>query len=69
MDHSMSIEQKGMTKPLREVPKFAQGKRESDQQFLNRVENMTSLVLKKSKFEDKYKVKMQVLLSVAVHII
>ncbi len=48
--------EKGMTRPLKPVPKFKQGKRESDVVFLNRIENEAQKVIAKAQYEDKYNV-------------
>lgn len=48
--------ERGMSRPLKPVPKFVQGKRETDKSFMNRVELETQRVLLKSKLTDKYKV-------------
>lgn len=45
-----------MTKPLKPVPQFVQGKRETDKDFMRRVEVETHRVVMTAKMEDKYKV-------------
>ena len=45
-----------MTRPLKPVPRFLQGKRESDKAFMQRVERETQAVITRSKLQDKFKV-------------
>jgi hypothetical protein len=55
-DNLWKMEAKGMSRPLKQVPKFQKGKNETEKQFLRRVEIETQGVINKSKFEDKFKV-------------
>jgi len=45
-----------MKKPLKPVPRFVQGKFETDKDFLRRVDIETNRVLMTDKMERKYKV-------------
>ena len=45
-----------MTRPVKPVPVFKQGKKETDQAFLNRIERETQTVIAKAQYEEKYKV-------------
>ena len=60
VDYAMTREMKGMNKPLKPVPKFAQGKGETDYSFLTRVENAATQVINVAKFEDKYQVSLYI---------
>ena len=51
---SDSTSERGMTRPMKAAPRFLQGKRETTQQFLRRVEIETQKVLLKSKLSQKF---------------
>ncbi|KAK3091137.1 hypothetical protein FSP39_017386 [Pinctada imbricata] len=55
---AVDVMEKGMTRPMKPAPVFNQGKKESDKQFLKRVEIETQRVLMKSKLSEKFKVDM-----------
>ena len=44
-----------MSRPLKAVPKFVPGKKESEHDFMRRVERETQSVITRHKLEDKYK--------------
>jgi len=45
-----------MTRPLKPVPEFKQGLRESEAHFMNRIEREAGALLNKVKLEEKFKV-------------
>ena len=55
VDEEFRIE-RGMSKPLKAAPRFVQGKKEKDHDFMRRVNLETKRVLVKAQIEDKYKV-------------
>ena len=48
--------ERGMSRPLKPAPKFVQGKKENDSDFMHRVELETQRVLMEAHIEEKYKV-------------
>lgn len=51
--------ERGMSKPLKAAPRFVQGKKEKDHDFMRRVNLETKRVLVKAQIEDKYKIDFQ----------
>ncbi len=58
-DSLMELSDAHMSKPLRPVPKFQQRPGESRKSFLRRMDRETEDVLRQSRFEDKYNVKVE----------
>ncbi|KAI0223386.1 hypothetical protein LSAT2_025416 [Lamellibrachia satsuma] len=54
------VKERGMTRPLKPVPDFKQGPRESESHFMHRIERESSALLNKVKLEEKFKVDLDI---------
>lgn len=54
--------ERGVSKPMQSIPKFVQGKREKDRDFIRRIELETHKFVMKTQMEEKLKVLINLLI-------